>query len=150
MVPFPVIFVPLSRLALAELPIEENAYTRSSKHLLEAPQSDPSIYINLKTILLSNIFRLFNLSCIQDYLPKAQRTPNHPKMTSTGPVSLINFRTSIAAVNNNSHLRVYSQDVNGGIRESIYEGSWTGGAKVLTSGKLASPIAATSKALANV
>jgi len=71
-------------------------------------------------------------------------------MTISGPIAQIDFRTSIAAVNSTSHLRVYSQDVHGGIRESIYEGGWSGGTNVLVTGKTASPIAATSKALANV
>ncbi|KFZ08258.1 hypothetical protein V501_06037 [Pseudogymnoascus sp. VKM F-4519 (FW-2642)] len=37
------------------------------------------------------------------------------------------FNTAIAAVNNNDHLRVYTQDTNGGVRESLYEGKWQNG-----------------------
>ncbi|KAI9933175.1 hypothetical protein MW887_007646 [Aspergillus wentii] len=41
--------------------------------------------------------------------------------------SEIQFRTAIAAVNDNSRLRVYFQDPHARIRETQYEGSWKGG-----------------------
>jgi len=71
---------------------------------------------------------------------------------STGPVEQILFRTAIAAVNSTSHLRVYTQDVTGSIRESLYEGKWANGTaqNVIAQAKLGSPIAATSKELNNI
>ncbi|KAK0113872.1 hypothetical protein ONS95_014117 [Cadophora gregata] len=70
-------------------------------------------------------------------------------MTS-GPVEQITFRTAIAAVNSTDHLRVYFQDVSGGIRESSYEDGWSGGVNVLSKGKRNSPIAAAFKGLDNI
>ncbi|KAH7382974.1 fucose-specific lectin [Cadophora sp. MPI-SDFR-AT-0126] len=70
-------------------------------------------------------------------------------MTS-GSVEQISFRTAIAAVNSTDHLRVYSQDVQGGIRESNYEDGWSGGVNVLSKGKRNSPIAAAFKGLENI
>jgi hypothetical protein len=60
--------------------------------------------------------------------------------------------TSIAAVNESSRLRVYTQDVQGGIRESMYEGKWSNGTpkNVIVQGKVGSPIAGCSKALEEV
>lgn len=60
--------------------------------------------------------------------------------------------TGIAAVNESSHLRVYTQDVQGGIRESMYEGKWSNGTpkNVIVQGKIGSPLAACSKALEEV
>jgi len=60
--------------------------------------------------------------------------------------------TGIAAVNESSHLRVYTQDVQGGIRESTYEGKWANGTpeNVIVRGKIGSPIAGCSKALEEV
>lgn len=60
--------------------------------------------------------------------------------------------TGIAAVNNGSHLRVYTQDCQGGIRESMYEGKWSNGTikNVIVQGKIFSPLAACSKALDEV
>ncbi|KAF8866316.1 fungal fucose-specific lectin [Acephala macrosclerotiorum] len=69
---------------------------------------------------------------------------------ATGPVSQINFRTSLAACNDQAHLRVYSQAIYGGIRESIYEGSWSGGTSPIVTAKLDSPICVTSKGLKNI
>ncbi|OBT52371.1 hypothetical protein VE04_07737 [Pseudogymnoascus sp. 24MN13] len=62
------------------------------------------------------------------------------------------FNTAIAAVNNNDHLRVYTQDTNGGIRESLYEGKWQNGnaGNTIVTAKLGSPIAATSKELKEI
>ncbi|KAG4412383.1 hypothetical protein IFR04_014479 [Cadophora malorum] len=70
-------------------------------------------------------------------------------MTSR-PVEQIAFRTAIAAANSTDHLRVYSQDVQGGIRESSYEAGWSGGVTVLSKGKRNSPIAAAFKGLENI
>ncbi|OBT75607.1 hypothetical protein VF21_05826 [Pseudogymnoascus sp. 05NY08] len=52
------------------------------------------------------------------------------------------LNTAIAAVNNNDHLRVYTQDTNGGIRESLYEGKWQNGnaGNTIVTAKLGSPI----------
>lgn len=60
--------------------------------------------------------------------------------------------TAIGAVNNADHLRVYTQDVLGNIRESLFEGGWVNGTSknVIAQGKLGSPLAATSKALNEV
>ncbi|OBT70265.1 hypothetical protein VE03_00307 [Pseudogymnoascus sp. 23342-1-I1] len=59
------------------------------------------------------------------------------------------LNTAIAAVNNNDHLRVYTQDTKGGIRESLYEGKWQNGngGNTIVTAKPNSPIAATSKEL---
>lgn len=68
---------------------------------------------------------------------------------ATGPVAQILFRTPICAVNSTSHLRVYTQDVFGNVRESLYEGGWANGTikNVVAQGKISSPFAATSKEL---
>lgn len=60
--------------------------------------------------------------------------------------------TGVTAVNNGSHLRVYTQDYQGGIRESMYEGKWSKGTikDVIVQGKIGSPLAACSKALDEV
>jgi hypothetical protein len=60
--------------------------------------------------------------------------------------------TAIAAVNESNHLRVYTQDYEGGIRESVYEGGWSDGTpnNVIARGKIGSPVAACSKALVEV
>lgn len=57
--------------------------------------------------------------------------------------------SAIAAVNSTDHLRVYFQDVQGNIRESLYESGWANGTinNVIATGKIGSPIAATSKEL---
>jgi len=67
-------------------------------------------------------------------------------------VNEIQIRASLAAVNNGSHLRIYELDVNGGIREAQYEGQWTGGTakNVIGTGKLDTPVAATSIGLTNI
>ncbi|KAL5323176.1 hypothetical protein ACEPPN_007706 [Leptodophora sp. 'Broadleaf-Isolate-01'] len=69
---------------------------------------------------------------------------------SSVPVEQIAFRTAIAAVNSADHLRVYSQDVLGGIRESSYEGGWSGGVNVLSTAKRDSPMAAAFKGLEKI
>jgi hypothetical protein len=68
---------------------------------------------------------------------------------ATGPVAQILFRTPICAVNSTDHLRVYTQDVFGNIRESLYESGWANGTikNVIAQGKLNSPMSATSKEL---
>jgi hypothetical protein len=55
-------------------------------------------------------------------------------------------------VNSTSHLRVYTTDVFGNIRESLYENGWANGTinNVIAQGKIGSPIAATSKELNEV
>jgi hypothetical protein len=58
--------------------------------------------------------------------------------------------TGIAAVNETNHLRVYTQDCQGGIRESIYEGKWSNGKNVIVQGKIGSPLAACSQGLEEV
>lgn len=60
--------------------------------------------------------------------------------------------TCIGAVNDSSHLRVYTQDCQGGIRESVYEGKWSNGTieNVIVQGKIGSPVAACSKGLDEV
>jgi hypothetical protein len=60
--------------------------------------------------------------------------------------------TGVAAVNQSSDLRVYTQDYQGGIRESMYEGKWSGGTpnNVIVQGKIGSPLCACSKALEEV
>ncbi|KAE8153064.1 fucose-specific lectin [Aspergillus avenaceus] len=63
------------------------------------------------------------------------------------------FRTGIAAVNSQDHLRVYFQDTQGGIRETMFEGStWSNGTEknVITRAKLDTPVAATSKKLEHI
>ncbi|KUJ07134.1 fungal fucose-specific lectin [Mollisia scopiformis] len=69
---------------------------------------------------------------------------------SSPAVNQISFRTPLGAVNNGSSIRVYSQAVDSGIRESAYEGVWTGGKNPLVTAKLNSPIAATSVGLTNI
>jgi hypothetical protein len=60
--------------------------------------------------------------------------------------------TGIAAVNESNHLRVYTQDCQGGIRESMYEGKWSNGTikNVIVQDKIGSALAACSKALNEV
>ncbi|KAJ6019592.1 hypothetical protein N7522_001659 [Penicillium canescens] len=62
------------------------------------------------------------------------------------------FRTSIAACNSGDHLRVYMQDVQGKIRETVYENGWSNGTEknVIASAKLLSPLACTSKELEKI
>ncbi|KFY89265.1 hypothetical protein V498_06476 [Pseudogymnoascus sp. VKM F-4517 (FW-2822)] len=48
-------------------------------------------------------------------------------LSNTMSASDIILNTAIAAVNNNDHLRIYTQDTNGGVRESLYEGKWQNG-----------------------
>jgi hypothetical protein len=52
-------------------------------------------------------------------------------------------------VNSNDRLRIYSQGPNGGIHEALYEGGWQdgNGGNTITTAKLGSPIAATTKDL---
>ncbi|GIJ91920.1 hypothetical protein Asppvi_010895 [Aspergillus pseudoviridinutans] len=57
--------------------------------------------------------------------------------------------TGIGAVNDSYHLRVYTQDISGGIRESICENGWSSG-RLIAYCKLGSPIAATSLALDSI
>ncbi|KFX93751.1 hypothetical protein O988_06639 [Pseudogymnoascus sp. VKM F-3808] len=59
------------------------------------------------------------------------------------------LNTAIAAVNSNDRLRIYSQGPNGGIHEALYEGGWQdgNGGNTITTAKLGSPIAATTKDL---
>ncbi|CAG8282078.1 unnamed protein product [Penicillium nalgiovense] len=72
-------------------------------------------------------------------------------MPSNGAHDIV-FRTSIAACNASSHLRVYMQDVMGKIRESRYEDKWSNGTEknVIASAKLYSPVACTSSDLENI
>ncbi|KAI9768932.1 MAG: hypothetical protein M1840_004528 [Geoglossum simile] len=69
------------------------------------------------------------------------------EISAVSEVSNIYFRTPLAAVNDGDRLRVYSLDVFGKIRESQYEGKWTGGTEknVIAFAKIGSPIAATSR-----
>ncbi|GIK05579.1 hypothetical protein Aspvir_009692 [Aspergillus viridinutans] len=53
------------------------------------------------------------------------------------------------AVNDSNDLTVYTQDISGGIRESIYENGWSSG-RLIANCKLGSPIAATSLALGSI
>ncbi|KAK4150871.1 hypothetical protein C8A00DRAFT_36521, partial [Chaetomidium leptoderma] len=57
----------------------------------------------------------------------------------------IAIRTPLAAVANGNHIRLYQLDVNGGVREAQYEGSWGGGQASNTIGtvRLNSPLSAT-------
>jgi len=61
-------------------------------------------------------------------------------------INEIAIRTAVAAVNKDSSIRVYETAVDGGIRETQYEGSWTGGtsSNVIGTGKIGSPVAACS------
>ncbi|RDA90057.1 hypothetical protein CP533_2383 [Ophiocordyceps camponoti-saundersi (nom. inval.)] len=61
-------------------------------------------------------------------------------------VNEIAFRAGLAAVNKDSSIRVYTLDVDGGVREIQYEGKWTGGtsSNVLAKARIGSPVAATS------
>ncbi|PHH81016.1 hypothetical protein CDD80_4320 [Ophiocordyceps camponoti-rufipedis] len=58
----------------------------------------------------------------------------------------IAYRTQLAAVNKGSNIRLYVVDVDGGIREIVYDGKWSGGtsSNVITRGKVDTPLAATS------
>nr|6TRV_AAA Chain AAA, Uncharacterized protein [Scedosporium apiospermum]6TRV_BBB Chain BBB, Uncharacterized protein [Scedosporium apiospermum] len=58
----------------------------------------------------------------------------------------ISFPAGIAAIRNNSSLRVYEAALDGGVREAQYEGRWAGGKpdNVIATGKIGTPIAATS------
>jgi hypothetical protein len=60
-------------------------------------------------------------------------------------VDQIAIRTPLAAVANGNHIRLYQLDVNGGVREAQYEGSWGGGQASNTIGtvRLNSPLSAT-------
>jgi len=69
---------------------------------------------------------------------------------SNGPVNQIVFGSALAGVNQTNELRIYSQDVLGGIRESIYEKGWSGGAKSLTSSKLGSALATANRGLQHI
>ncbi|CDM28956.1 Fungal fucose-specific lectin [Penicillium roqueforti FM164] len=62
------------------------------------------------------------------------------------------FRTSIAACNSGSDLRVYMQDVLGKIRESKYDDKWSNGTEknIVASAKPYSPLACTSSDLENI
>ena len=64
-------------------------------------------------------------------------------------INEILIRTAVAAIRKDSHLRVYETAVDGGIRETQYEGGWNGGLKnnVIATGKIGTPIAATSLGL---
>lgn len=55
-------------------------------------------------------------------------------------------------MNSSSHLRVYTQDVFGKVRESVYEGGWSNGTSknAIATAKLNSPIAATSSQLRSI
>ncbi|KAL5349843.1 hypothetical protein ACLOAV_004877 [Pseudogymnoascus australis] len=59
------------------------------------------------------------------------------------------LNTAIVAVNNNDHVRIYTQDTKGGVRESLYENEWQNdnGGNTIVTVKPGSPIAATSKEL---
>jgi len=67
-------------------------------------------------------------------------------------VNEIIIRAAVAAVNKDSHIRVYETDVHGAIREAQYEGSWTGGTSnnIIATGKIGTPVAATSLGLDNI
>ncbi|KAL2128753.1 hypothetical protein VTI74DRAFT_8688 [Chaetomium olivicolor] len=64
----------------------------------------------------------------------------------------ISIRTPLAAVANGAHIRVYQLAVDGGVRETLYEGGWTGGQAENTIGtvRLNSPLAATALALDHI
>ncbi len=64
----------------------------------------------------------------------------------------ISIRTALAAVNQDSHLRIYETTVDGAIREVQFEGSWTGGtsSNVIATGKIGTPVAATSLGLDHI
>jgi len=67
-------------------------------------------------------------------------------------VNEIRVTTALAAVRKDAHLRVYVTDVDGGIREVLYEGGWSGGTtqQRLAQGKIGTPVAATSLALDHI
>ncbi|KAL2019414.1 hypothetical protein VTK56DRAFT_9705 [Thermocarpiscus australiensis] len=67
-------------------------------------------------------------------------------------INEITIRTGLAAVNSGSHLRVYETAVDGGIREALYEGAWTGGTSnnVIAYGKVGTALAATSLGLEHI
>jgi len=71
---------------------------------------------------------------------------------SVPAVNQVEFGTAIAAVNSTSSLRVYFQAIYGGVRESVYEGGWSGGVSPLSNltAKFPTPLAATSKGLTNI
>jgi hypothetical protein len=64
----------------------------------------------------------------------------------------ISIRSAIAAVNQDSRLRIYETAVDGGIREVQFEGSWSGGnsGNVIGTGKIGTPVAATSLGLDHI
>lgn len=64
----------------------------------------------------------------------------------------LGFPAALAAVRKDSSLRVYQAAVDGGVREAQYEGHWTGGTaqNVIATGKIGTPIAATSIGLQNI
>jgi hypothetical protein len=67
-------------------------------------------------------------------------------------VNQILFPTALAAVRRDSSLRIYETGVDGGVREAQYEGKWTGGTSnnVIGTGKIGTPLAATSIGLSNI
>lgn len=67
-------------------------------------------------------------------------------------INEIAIRTSVAAINKGTSLRVYETDIEGKIRETQYEGKWTGGtsANAIGHGKIGTPVAATSLGLSSI
>jgi hypothetical protein len=67
-------------------------------------------------------------------------------------ISSISIRAPLAAVNSGPHLRIYESAVDGGIRETQYDSTWTGGtaSNVIATGKIYSPISATSVGLDHI
>ncbi|KAL2129555.1 hypothetical protein VTI74DRAFT_7620 [Chaetomium olivicolor] len=67
-------------------------------------------------------------------------------------INEISIRTAVAAVNKDSHLRIYETAVDGAIREVQYDGSWTGGTSrnTIATGKIGTPVAATSLGLDHI
>jgi hypothetical protein len=57
--------------------------------------------------------------------------------------------TAIGAVNSSDYLRIYTQDISSGIRESLYGNEWESG-RIIAGCKVGSPIAATSIGLSGV
>jgi hypothetical protein len=67
-------------------------------------------------------------------------------------INEISIRSPLAAIANGLHLRVYQLAVDGGVREALYEGRWTGGLAKNTIGtvRLNSSLAATALKLDHI
>ncbi|KAF3481805.1 uncharacterized protein GIQ15_04564 [Arthroderma uncinatum] len=71
-------------------------------------------------------------------------------MSITGVKSIL-FRTAIAAVNAEDHIRVYFQDIYGNILEAAYDGAnWSKGTNVIGKARIGSPLAAVTKELKQI